>query len=72
MFTCSAMGGPGNTFRWEEASSGEVITNEEVLTISTTKTQEYICTVENEAGSDFSIATLFSKFYDDSALVHIG
>ena len=60
MFTCSVTGGPGNMFSWEDASSG-VLTDEEVLTIDATKTQEYICTVENEAGSDTSTATLFRK-----------
>ena len=61
IFTCSATGGPGNMFRWEDASSGELLTDEEVLTVDATKTQEYICTVENEAGSDSSTATLFRK-----------
>ena len=61
MFTCSATGGPGNMFRWEEASSGEFITDEEVLTIDATKTKEYICIVVNEAGSDSSTTTLSGK-----------
>ena len=63
MFTCSATGGPGNMFRWEEALSGEFITDEEVLIIDATnfKTQEYICIVENEAGSDSGTAALSGK-----------
>ena len=61
MFTCSATGGPGNTFRWEEALSGGFITDEEVLTIVATKTQEFICIVENAAGSDSGTATLSGK-----------
>ena len=64
MFTCSATGGPGNMFRWEEASSVGFITDEEVLTIDATKTQKYICIVENEAGSDSSTATLSGKCID--------
>ena len=61
MFICSATGGPGNTFRWENASSGELLTNEEILTVCATKTREYICTVENEAGSDYGNVTLSGK-----------
>ena len=61
MFTCSARGGPGNTFTWTRLLDS-VVVNEtaqlNVLVNSADRGGEYQCTVQNEAGSDMDIVTL--------------
>ena len=61
MFTCSAQGGPGNNFTWVKLSDGMVVSNESQLEINVTSAFDgsvYMCTVENNAGSDAANVTL--------------
>ena len=60
-FTCSTMGGPGNTFSWTRLSDGVTVGNMSFLTVSVEGADVggmYQCEVTNLAGSDSSIVTL--------------
>ena len=60
-FTCSAMGGPGNTFLWTRLSDGVTVGNMSSLTVSVEGAGDsgmYRCEVTNLAGSDSSVVTL--------------
>ena len=58
--TCSAEGGPNNTFQWTYSRTGEVVstTTQYTLTASITTGGEYQCTVTNGAGNDTDNATV--------------
>lgn len=63
-FTCSAMGGPGNTFSWTELRRAAVIANgfELILeNIMASDGGQYQCLVENIAGNDSVNVTLNGK-----------
>ena len=57
---CSAMGGPGNTFSWRDASRTLIGSTEEV-SISVSDAGDggnYTCTVGNAAGSEMATTTV--------------
>ena len=59
-FTCSAKGGPDNTFQWER--DGVIVSNEANFTVTqidATDGGNYTCTVSNAAGNDSNTTTLF-------------
>ena len=64
-FTCSAMGGPGNTFSWTRLSDGVTVGNMSSLTVSVEGANDrgglYQCEVTNLAGNDSSTITLNGK-----------
>ena len=65
-FTCSAQGGPNNTFQWMK--DGEILDNETegvlVLTdITASDGGVYTCVVSNAAGNDSDICTLYVSPY---------
>lgn len=54
-FTCSAMGGPGNTFTWTRLLDGVVVSQMSSLTVvvdGADKGGDYRCTVQNDAGNE--------------------
>ena len=54
-FTCSAMGGPGNSFTWTRLYDGVVVSETSNLTVlvdGADKGSEYRCAVENDAGNE--------------------
>ena len=60
-FTCSAMGGPDNKFEWTRLFDNAVVGMESNLTVTVDSARvggDYRCTVENDAGSDSTTATL--------------
>jgi len=65
-FTCSAMGGPGNSFTWVRLSDGVTVSNESQLEINVASAFDgsaYECTVENNAGNGSASVTLYGKKY---------
>ena len=63
-FTCSAMGGPGNTFSWTRLSNGVTVGNMSSLTVSVEGADDggmYRCEVTNLAGSASDTVTLNGK-----------
>lgn len=62
MFTCSAQGGPNNTFQWEHNNS--ILSTSAAITIENVTVADggdYICTVSNAAGMDTATAMLFIR-----------
>ena len=61
-FTCSAMGGPGNTFQWQRNDQDIDNATSETLSITginaTTDGGTYTCTVSNTAGTASDSSTL--------------
>ena len=60
-FTCSAMGGPGNTFSWTRLSDGVTVGNMSSLTVSVEGADNggmYQCEVTNLAGNGSDTVTL--------------
>lgn len=58
---CSSQGGPGNTFKWTQLSTGIQVSSEDSLTIHVSSGDDggvYRCSVENDAGSDTADATI--------------
>ena len=65
-FTCSAMGGSGNSFTWVRLSDGMTVSNDSQLEINVSSAFDgsaYECTVENNAGNDSASVTLYGKKY---------
>ena len=61
---CTAMGGPNNSFHWEQ--NGSVIGNDStlnVVAIDASQGGDYTCTVSNAAGSDSASTTLYVAPY---------
>ena len=61
-FTCSAQGGPNNTYQWqndEQDLMGETDTTLTVSTISAINGGSYTCVVSNAAGNDSATAVLY-------------
>ena len=64
MFSCTAEGGPGNTFTWVRLYDGAVIRNESQLEINVTSAEDggiYECNVQNIAGGNSTAVTLNGK-----------
>ena len=62
--TCTAMGGPGNSFQWE--IEGKVVGNVnmlELVDIDASNGGNYTCTVSNTAGNDSASITLYVAPY---------
>ena len=62
--TCSAFGGPNNTFLWE--MNGSIIGNDSMLDVTDIDASSggnYTCTVSNAAGSDSASTTLYVAPY---------
>ena len=64
--TCSAEGGPDNTFMWSTLSTSEDVTflqnnPELVININEVDDSVYICRVENAAGYEEANLTVYSK-----------
>ena len=59
--TCSALGGPNNTFAWEHEAIAINVTTASltIYNISVSEGGDYRCTVSNPAGSGSAIATVF-------------
>ena len=53
-FTCSGQGGPGNTFQWIYTRGGSVVSNDPLLSLTSTAMVggDYRCRVTNAAGGD--------------------
>ena len=65
-FTCSAQGGPDNTFQWMK--DGNILVNETQQTLTITDITasnggEYTCTVSNSAGNESDTSTLYVRPY---------
>ena len=63
-FMCSAEGGPGNTFNWTRLSDGGIVSESSELEINVVNASvggSYQCTVENMAGSESAIVSLYGK-----------
>ncbi len=61
IFTCSAMGGPGNMFSWRRLYDNTIVGNTSNLIVNVggaTDGGQYRCEVSNLAGNDSSTATL--------------
>ncbi len=63
--SCSAEGGPYNTFLWTYLRTGEDVANtsEYTVTSSVLTGGDYQCTVSNDAGNDNDTATLNGMCY---------
>lgn len=64
-FICSAMGGLGNMFSWTKLRDNVVVVNDSELVlmgIMASDGGQYLCLVENIAGSDNTTVTLNGKF----------
>ena len=64
IFTCSSLGGPGNSFTWMRRNDRQVVGSESQLTISDLDAfdgGQYQCIVENSAGNDSADVTLYSE-----------
>ena len=73
-FTCSAMGGPGNTFSWTRLSDGVTVGNMSSLTVSVEGEDDggtYRCDVTNRAGNDSATVTLNGKDCNISVLINL-
>lgn len=66
---CIAMGGPGNTFRWE-VNGTTVVNDKTLMFVATDATYggSYTCTVYNAAGNDSASTTLYVAPYIDIPL----
>ena len=63
-FSCMAMGGPVNMFSWTEVRDNTVVVNDSELMLVDLMASDggqYLCLVENCAGSDNASVTLNSK-----------
>lgn len=63
-FTCTAEGGPSNALTWTRLLDGEAVSTDGVLMIlvdSATDGSDYVCLVENDAGSEVVSVTLNGK-----------
>ena len=63
-FNCSALGGPGNNFKWMRLRDGMIVGNESWLTLTDLDAfdgGQYQCSVENRAGNDTTTLTLNSE-----------
>lgn len=61
---CSTLGGPGNTFTWTHVPTGQEISSNQSLTVQISSGMDggaYRCSVENEAGSGMTEATIFGN-----------
>ena len=61
-FTCSALGGPGNTFTWTRLFDEEQVATDPLLTVAVRNAFDgsaYRCSVDNDAGSGEDSVTLY-------------
>ena len=64
-FTCTALGGPGNTFTWTRELDGMLVSFNQTLLITSPNADDgstYACSVENEAGNETVAVTLNGQF----------
>ena len=60
-FTCSAEGGPNNTFTWTRTFGDATVATDSVLTVNIASAMDgsdYECLVENAAGNGSAVVTL--------------
>ena len=61
-FTCSAQGGPDNTYQWQNGGQDLMNETDTTLTVSTISAMNggsYTCVVRNAAGNDSATAVLY-------------
>ena len=64
IYTCTADGGPSNTFEWTQSSDNSQVSTSSMLTLdrrNLTNSDTYICTIENSAGNTSTMITLDGK-----------
>ncbi len=73
MFSCSAMGGPGNMFSWRRLYDNTIVGNKYNLTVSVGGAADgghYRCEVSNLAGNGSDTATLNGKQHKHNTFNH--
>ena len=63
-FSCTALGGPFNTFNWKKEGDDTIISSDAKLTLIDVQAfdgGEYSCSVANPAGEDNATVTLNGK-----------